>query len=637
MAGPAADVFLSYKAEDRARLVPLVRALEGEGLTVWWDVHIGAGTNWHEDIEAHLETARCVLVAWSRRSAGPAGQFVRDEARRAQRRGAYLPVRIDPVEPPLGFGEIQALSLTGWKGDASDPRFKAVADAVRSQIKGEHGSRPHVGLPAPGLSRRAIAAGGATVAVAAAAGGWFLLRPAPANARRIAVLPFANLSGAPDQTYFAEGIAEELRSALTHMGLQVMGRGSSEAVKDLDAKAAASKLGVANLLTGSVRRSPEVVRISAQLVGGGDGVERWAQTYDRAPGDEIRIQADIATNVAQAMSIELGQAGHAALALGGTADSAAQDLFLRATALYMNDTSEAAVRQALGLLDAAIARDPAYANAFRLKARALELLATSFTKSTTEMASQLAQAEGAARRAIAIAPKLGPAYAELAVIQEDRFNFVDALRYIDQALGLSPDDPLVLPNAMYITRYLGDPHSALRLADRLIELDPLEAVNYSRRADVLMTLRQFPQAIEWARKSLQLAPDRSWPHQLIGDALSLMGRPDEARAEYRNVPADDIFRMVGEAIVEARARNIGAMERSLEHMRGLFGDTASYNYAQVYAQARDGDRAFASLAKGLEVKDAGMGGLRTDPFMDPIRQDPRYADLLKRLNFPASA
>src|SRR5438552_1807697 len=354
MTGPATDVFLSYKAEDRARLVPLVRALEAEGFTVWWDAHIGGGTNWHEEIEQHLDAAKCVVVAWTKRSVSPEGRFVRDEARRAQRRGAYVPVRLDPVEPPLGFGEIQALSLQGWKGDRSDSRFRAVVDAVRRRVSGEPVSSSHVHLPQPRLSRRGVIAGSAAVAVAAAAAGSFLLRPAGTNEKRIAVLPFANLSGAEDQVYFAEGIAEELRSALSRLGLQVIGRASSDAVKDLDTKVAAAKLGVANILTGSVRRSLQTVRINAQLVGGSDGVEHWAESYDRVPGDEIKIQTDIAANVAQALSIVLGQAGKAALLLGGTADSGAHDLFLRATALYAKDTGEAALHQAVGLLDAAV-------------------------------------------------------------------------------------------------------------------------------------------------------------------------------------------------------------------------------------------------------------------------------------------
>ena len=126
------DVFVSYKAEDRARVCPLVEALEAEGLSVWWDAHIGGGDEWRDSIQQHLDEAKCVIVVWSKRSIGPEGHFVRDEATRAQRRHAYLPVRIDKVDPPLGFGETQAIPMIGWKGDRSDPRYQAVLAAARA-------------------------------------------------------------------------------------------------------------------------------------------------------------------------------------------------------------------------------------------------------------------------------------------------------------------------------------------------------------------------------------------------------------------------------------------------------------------------------------------------------------------------
>ena len=101
------EVFVSYKAEDRTRLKPLVDALEAEGFDVWWDAHIGGGTDWREEIQQHLDAARCVIVAWSERSVGPDGHFVRDEASAAQQAGSYVPIKIDAVKQPLGFGGIQ--------------------------------------------------------------------------------------------------------------------------------------------------------------------------------------------------------------------------------------------------------------------------------------------------------------------------------------------------------------------------------------------------------------------------------------------------------------------------------------------------------------------------------------------------
>ena len=633
----ATDVFVSYKAEDRARLRPLVAALEAEGFTVWWDTHIGGGAHWREDIQEHLDAAKCVIVVWSRRSVGIEGDFVRDEASRARKRGAYLPIRLDPVEPPLGFGEVQAISLKRWKGDRTDPRFLAIAEAVRRRIAGEDIAHVDLGNHGYAMSRRTVALGSAAAATAlAAAGGWFLLKSSGANAKRIAVLPFDNLSGDATQAYFSEGIAEELRSALTRIGLQVIGRASSEAVKDLDTKVVASKLGVANILTGSVRRSSAMVRINAQLVDGSDGVQRWEETYDRAPGDEIKIQTDIATNVAQSLSIALGQAGKAALTLGGTRDSSAQDLYLQASALYRNDTSEQAVRDGVKLLDAAIARDPNYANAFRMKASFLEYLATSYSENADEMTRGKDAAEAAARRAIAIAPRLGSAYAELAGIEQDRFNFDKAQQFMRQAMALSPDDPKVISTSMYIRWYVcGEPDKALSLADHLAGLNPLTPTSYSVRSAILIDLRRYDDAIQAARKSLQLAPSREWPHQLIANALILMNRPNEARAELKSVPPDDLFRLASEGIIAARAGDRSAVERILSQIRKGSGDSAMFQYAQVYAQARQLDHAFEALEKGLVVKDPGVTGVRTDPFLDPIRRDQRYPALVKKVNFPA--
>lgn len=125
------DVFVSYKAEDRRRVKPLVEALEREGLSVWWDAHLGGGEEWRETIVEHLDAARAVVVVWSKRSVGPEGDFVRDEASRAKRRGIYIPVRIDKVDPPLGFGETQAIDVRGWGGDRANASFQALLAAVR--------------------------------------------------------------------------------------------------------------------------------------------------------------------------------------------------------------------------------------------------------------------------------------------------------------------------------------------------------------------------------------------------------------------------------------------------------------------------------------------------------------------------
>src|SRR4051812_11831885 len=215
------DVFVSYKAEDRPKAAPLVQALEADGLTVWWDTQIAAGSEWRQDIQQELDQARCVIVLWSARSVGPEGRFVRDEANRAQRRGTYLPVRIDNVEPPLGFGEIQAISLNGWRGSRTDARYQTLLNSVRAMLAG---GRAQAAPGASSMSRRGVLVSAVAVAgVVSALSAWELLKPRdPKAANSIAVLPFANLSGDSHQDYFSDGIAEELRSALSRLpGLKV--------------------------------------------------------------------------------------------------------------------------------------------------------------------------------------------------------------------------------------------------------------------------------------------------------------------------------------------------------------------------------------------------------------------------------
>lgn len=136
------EVFISYKREDEARVAPIVEGLRGAGLSVWWDRDIGGGEPWRQTIGEQLTAARCVVVVWSEISVGPAGEFVQDEAGRAKARGALLPVRIDRVGEPLGFGEVQSLDLVDWRGNPRDWRFENVVAAARAIVAGRPRPRP---------------------------------------------------------------------------------------------------------------------------------------------------------------------------------------------------------------------------------------------------------------------------------------------------------------------------------------------------------------------------------------------------------------------------------------------------------------------------------------------------------------
>jgi TolB-like protein len=629
-----ADVFVSYKAEDRKRVAPLVEALEADGLTVWWDAQIGGGDEWRRSIEQQLDAARCVLVLWSKRSTAPEGRFVRDEASRAMERGVYLPVRIDNVRLPLGFGETQALALTGWKGGTSDPRYRAVLTAIRAIVAGEPRHEHHPAHYDRGVDRRLVLGGGAAAVAAVGVGGWFLVRPSAAQASgSIAVLPFANLSSDPNQAYFSDGLAEELRSALARAGLEVVGRTSSEAVKNADAETAARKLGVANILTGSVRRSPSTIRVSAQLIKGSDGVERWSQDYDRKPGDELTIQRDIAQNVAEALSVALGKAAKAALTVGGTSNAAAQDLYLKAAALFRTDDSGAGYRRAIGLLDSATTLDPKFANAFALKSLALNFL-TGSTAGADSFDSGYAQATQYAKQAIALAPTLAAGHTALASVYQFQLNLPGALQEYRKAAAL-PDVSVLslLQEAIFLARVGAFP-AALDVSRKAEKSDPLNSFAYGREGYVLAYWRRYSEAIAPLQKACQLGPTISRNHITLGFCWAQLGKAAQAEAEYRKAPADDIYRLTGEAILFDRQGNRAASNQAVQRAQKVFADSASYQYAEIYAQRGDKEAAFAALDRSWAIHDPGLTTLKVDPYLDPLRADPRFNTMVKRLNFP---
>ena len=631
---PMSDVFVSYKAEDRARVRPLVEALEADGLAVWWDAHIGGGDEWRDSIQQHLDESKCVIVVWSRRSIGPDGHFVRDEASRAQRRHTYLPVRIDKVDPPLGFGETQATPLIGWKGDRSDPRYQAVLASARAIVSG--GPRPiQAHMEPPAVSRRAVVAGGSVAAAAMAVGGWFLLKPSAAGANSIAVLPFANLSGDPAQAYFSDGMAEELRSALSRIaGLQVVARTSSEMLRDSDAKTAAHKLGVAHILSGSVRRSPSMIRVNAQLIDGKNGIQRWSESFDRPLGDVLQIQTGIAESVAQALSIRLARVDRNVLSLGGTRNPAAQDLFFQARPERIADT-EAGLKQGIALLDAAIALDSNFADAHATKAIRLSIWAGTYALSAAEAQRGQAQALASANRAVAIAPRLARGYAARAVIYNQQLNMGAALAELVKADALPGSDAETLRNYASVLGLSGRPEEAWRMSTKATRLDPLNPVSYETQAVTLYHARRYAEAVATARRSLQLSPERQRVRSFLANALLVLNKTAEAETEYRKLEPTDYRRLLGQALLAVRAGDRASAIATLRAMKQRYGDSAHYQYGEIYAQLGSTDKAIAELESALANRDPGMARIRVDPFLDPIRRDPRFAAIEAKLNFPA--
>ena len=630
-----ADLFVSYKAEDRARVAPLVAALEADGVTLWWDAHIGGGTDWRATIEAELTAARCAMVVWSHRSTGPEGSFVRDEATRALERGVYLPIKIDDVRPPLGFGETQALTLTGWKGDRADPRYHAVLAAARAVIAGTPRPVAVPIAPKSGIDRRLVLGGGVAAAAGAGAGGWWALhRGLGAAQDSVAVLPFANLSGDPAQAYFSDGLAEELRGALTRIvRLKVAARTSSELMRNADGPTAAANLGVANIVTGSVRRGAGTIRVSAELIDGSSGLSRWSQSYDRAIGDALALETGIAESVANALNLTLGHADKALLTVGGTTSAVAQDAFLRGQQLMNGGGSLSKAEAAMQAFDAAIAADPRYSQPRTARAFLIAQIA-SHNAGGADLRARLTEAEAEARRAVALAPGLGGPLAALSYVLECRLDLAGAAKTATAAYKATPGDVDVVEHLVEMLSIFGRGDEALRLLDRASSLDPLRPVTPGFRANYLREAGKIDAAIAAYHQQIAQKPDGKSDPRWLAMCYLIKRQPRDALLAAASLAAGSWQRLTIEAIAAAQLGDPTASDAALAALLRNYATDTQYQIAEVHAQRGEVDLAFATIALAWNLGDSGLTYLKTDQLLAPLHGDPRFAAWLRKIGFP---
>ena len=618
-------VFLSYARADRARAAKLAEALQAAGITLWWDTAIEGGTSFSADIERELEAADVVVVAWSATSVK--SDWVRDEASAGRDRKRLVPVQLDATLPPLGFRQLQSIDLSGWKGRAGDANFVSLISAIH-KLAGSAAAVPVTAAPAP--SRRLLIGGAVLGAAALAGGGWWLRRPASAANASIAVLPFANLSGDPAQAYFSDGLAEELRSALaTVAGLKVAARTSSELMRDTDIKEAAGKLGVAHVLTGSVRRGGGSIRVTAQLLDGETGLESWSAAYDRPAGDVLAVQADIAQSVAAAMSVKFGKA---AAMIGGTRSPVAFDAYLRAQAI--GRSSEARCREALAFYDQALAADPKFAAAQANRAITLVVIFGYIdTEQPAEARRLLRQAEQGAARAIGLAPGLPIAHTAMAMVRQRQVDLPRADAVFKTALGLQGLVSEDLRLAADHQSQMGRGDLALALMDRAIALDPLNPSLQRTRIILLIDARRADDALAAIDAWSVGSKAGSFSPRTRTRALLLAGRAKDALEEAAKVDRPWL-RFYLTALAQFMLGNRAASDAALAALEADSGAKAAYQIASVHAARGEIDRAFAALDVAAAANDPGLLDLRVDHTLDPLRADPRYAALEKRLGFP---
>jgi TolB-like protein len=423
------DIFLSYSRDDQATARRFAEAFGREGLTVWWDQTLRSGENYDQVTESALREAKAVVVLWSKQSVD--SRWVRAEATTADRAGTLVPAMIEACNRPIMFELKHTAELSQWKGDANDRRWLAFVNDVRQFVdRGAtgaavpalpstvHPSRKSTGLKVAIAAAVLLAAGillwwfnagrnaatGPAAASATQAPTTILATPAaPATAVTLAVLPFADMSPAHDQDYFSDGLTEELLNQLANIkGLRVTARTSSFQFKGKseDVRVIGEKLGVGNILEGSVRKDGNKLRITAQLINSRDGTHLWSQTYDRELSGVFALQEEVSKDVAKALSITL-DVGALTREQGGTTNVEAYDRYLRARKAYHENGPVAGARAVRDLRDA-VALDPQFARAWVLLSYALH--ETLIGVPDSQSAPVRKEADAAAERALELAP-----------------------------------------------------------------------------------------------------------------------------------------------------------------------------------------------------------------------------------------
>jgi len=469
----------------------------------------------------------------------------------------------------------------------------------------------------------------ATAAAPSAPAGAAVFAPPPHS---IAVLPFVNMSGDKEQDFFSDGLSEELLNDLARINeLQVAARTSAFSFKgkDTDIGTIARKLNVGSVLEGSVRRSGHTVRITAQLINAVTGFHLWSQTYDRDLGDLLKLQTEIAESVASALRVTLLQDEVAKIEVGGTHNPAAFDAYLRAMRAYNTYHDGRDLQAVVATFTDAIRLDPSYALAYAGRSLVRSQLWDEFGPGTGPPEANAVRAD--ALQAIALAPGLGEGHLALAVyLSTFRQDMTEASREYERAATLAPGNTQVLRRYAVSAAELGRTDAAIAAARRAVTLDPLTALTRRWLARVLWLSRHYSEAITAADETSSLDAGDAWAAAVRGESHYLLGDFQRARLSCE-VPLDHYSVQVCRAIVYQR---IGQHPRAEAAFANIQGDNFAYQYMQILAQWGNNAKALAWLDTAMRLHDSGLSHLKSDPLLDPLRNEPRFQAIEKALRFP---
>jgi TolB-like protein/Flp pilus assembly protein TadD len=663
---PSHAVFLSYASQDAEAAHRICEALRAAGIEVWFDQsELRGGDVWDQTIREQIQACALFIPIISANAHARVEGYFRLEwklavdrsHRMAPDQAFLLPVVIDDTQQadrriPDRFRELQWTCLSGGHTTPAfvervqrlllptapvkptDPAAEVVSDddAMRDRPTGAAEVHSRLSWLRPVLLTAVLIvfAGGVYVA-------WerFVVpkRTAPALAsgdKSIAVLPFVDMSEKKDQEYFADGMAEEILDILAKVpSIKVIGRTSSFQFKgrNEDLRTVGMSLGVAYVLEGSVRRSSDRVRVTAQLIDTRDGSHLWSETYDRPANNVLLMQGEIATNISR--SLEIGIGADRPQLDRRLKNDAAYDLYLRGR--YAAERGDAdGMATGVTYLRQALDADPSFADA----AVALALIYYYQAFLSQEPSSVFESARHEAKSALKLNPKLGLAHAILGGIHTDYdWDWAAADLEFKEAIALTPHDGRVLAVAGDLAIAIGRLDAARKIFKQALAYDPLLADAYNSLAWTEWCSGRYEESLAAARKVLEIDSTYDWGYINVGTALIWRGNPAEAITEFKRQsnPSEQAF---GLALAY---RALGREVDSNAALRSLIASGASnyaYEVAEVYAYRGELTDALKWLERAYTQKDGSLKWIVKDPTMAKLASDPRYKAFLRKMNLP---
>src|SRR5215471_4788091 len=351
--------------------------------------------------------------------------------------------------------------------------------------------------------------------------------------KSLAVLPFANLSGNPENAYFAAGIQDEIITRLAKIGqLKVVSCLTTQRFKSSpdDLPAIAKQLGVANVLQGSVQRFADEVRVNVQLVKAETDTHLWADTFDRKLTDVFQIESDISKTIAEKLQAKLTGSEERALSIKPTADSEAYQLYLQGRYLWNRRTGQN-LKKALSYFQQAVEKDPNFALAYTGIADSCALIPVYGGGAPKDY---YPRAKAAAEKALQLDDALAEAHTSLANVFFRYLELGKSVSEFERSIQLNPNYPTTHQWYGRLTLLaLGQFDHALAEAKRAVELDPVSPIGHTDVGTVYLIERRYDEAIAVLRKTLEMEPDFYWAHRQLGTAMELNGSPAEAIVEYQ--------------------------------------------------------------------------------------------------------